>query len=83
MDTYYVESFNNVLNMFHDKRTQLGDDSYNMRTGLAIYHWNENVDIRSTGTYHYPNGKTKKILGQRTFHYRDDVWRHFLLAAEL
>ena len=43
LDTY-VESFSNVLNMFHDKRTQLGDDSYNMREGLAICHWNENVD---------------------------------------
>ncbi|XP_055998867.1 uncharacterized protein LOC130047571 [Ostrea edulis] len=49
--------------MFHDKRTQLGDDSYNMRTGLAICHWNENVDRQSTGTYQYPTGKTKRILG--------------------
>lgn len=43
MDTYYVESFNNVLNIFLDKRIHFGDESYKMRTSLAICHWNENV----------------------------------------
>lgn len=80
LDTYYVDSFNNVLNMFHDKCTQLRDDSYNMRTGLAICHWNENVDRHSTGLYQFATVKTKKILGPRTFTYREDIWRHFIHA---
>jgi hypothetical protein len=73
-----VESFNNTLNMFHDKRIFFGDDSYRMRTGLAICHWNEDVDRRSTGVYQYPDGKEKRILAKRTFTYRDEIWRHFL-----
>lgn len=80
LDTYYVESFNNVLNMFHDKRTQLGDDSYNTRTGRALCHWNENVDRHSTGPYQYATVKTKKILGPRTFTYREDIWIRFVHA---
>ena len=78
MDTFYVESFNNTLNMFHDKRIFFGDDSYRMRTALAICHWNENVDRRATGTYQYPDGKTKRILSKRTFQYREEIWRMFL-----
>ncbi|VDH99404.1 Hypothetical predicted protein [Mytilus galloprovincialis] len=43
-DTSYVESFNNTMNMFQDKRIVFSDANYNTRACLAVCHWNENVD---------------------------------------
>ena len=51
MDTYYVESFNNVLNVFHDKRISFHKQQYNLRTNLTICHWNENVDRPFTSSW--------------------------------
>ena len=42
-DTFYVESFNNVLNMFQDKRIAFGNPEYTRRSQLAVSHLNENV----------------------------------------
>ena len=78
MDTYYVESFNNVLNIFHDKQISFGDDSYKMRTALAICHWNENVDRHNTSVYETLSGKVKKTLVRRTYAYRHKIWFRFL-----
>ena len=44
LDTCHVESFNNVLNVFHDKRIVFQSTQYEMRTDLTVCHWNENVD---------------------------------------
>jgi len=41
-DTFHVESFNNVLNVFTDKWTVFGTDKYKRRCSLAVCHWNEN-----------------------------------------
>ena len=38
MDTFHVESFNNVLNMFHDKRIALKEVEYKRRSMLAVCH---------------------------------------------
>ncbi|CAC5358969.1 unnamed protein product [Mytilus coruscus] len=43
-DTFYVESFNNVTNIYHNKRIAFGDSQYNARANLSVLHWNENVD---------------------------------------
>jgi hypothetical protein len=42
-ETYFVESFNNVMNIFHDKRIAFGDAQYLARSEIAVCHWNENV----------------------------------------
>ena len=81
-DTFYVESFNNVLNIFHDKRICFGDESYKMRTALAIIHWNENVDRCSTSVHEYETGKTQKVLVHRTLNYRHAIWRRFMELLE-
>ena len=45
MDTFFVESFNETLNMYQDKRLgSFGETHYRMRSDLAIIHWNENVN---------------------------------------
>ena len=76
MDTYYVESFNNSMNMFQDKRISFGDLQYSVRSQLAACHWNENVDREFTSIWHPradpwhpradprappPNAKGKKV----------------------
>ena len=43
-DTHYVESFNNFLLQYHDKRIVFGENSYHLRVNLALLDWNENVD---------------------------------------
>ena len=50
-DTYYVESFNNTMNIFQDKRIAFGDHTYRARSYLAVCHWNENVDREYTSVW--------------------------------
>ncbi|CAC5407084.1 unnamed protein product [Mytilus coruscus] len=50
-DTFYVESFNNVVNIFQDKRICFGDDQYKLRSNLVVCHWNENVDRGYTSVW--------------------------------
>ncbi|OWF49497.1 hypothetical protein KP79_PYT17520 [Mizuhopecten yessoensis] len=47
-DTFYVESFNNVMNIFHDKRISFSDKQYETRSVIAVCHWNTNVDRKYT-----------------------------------
>ena len=83
-DTFYVESFNNVMNIFQDKRIVFGDDQYYMRSNLAVCHWNENVDREHTSVYHSnnPNAprnqKGKKVYKKLTFTYRDNIWSKYV-----
>jgi hypothetical protein len=35
-DTFYVESFNNVINVYQNKRIAFGDEQYNTRNNLAV-----------------------------------------------
>ncbi len=51
MDTYYVESFNNVLNVYHDKHIAFDNPHYKMQTNLTILHWNENVNREFTSVW--------------------------------
>jgi hypothetical protein len=69
-DSHYVESFNNVLNVFGDKRINFSSSEYEKRAKLAVLHWNENVDRGYTSTWHKPTAanrraKTKKVYKRR------------------
>lgn len=80
-DTYYVESFNNTMNMFQDKRIAFGDQAYRTRSFLAVCHWNENVDRAFTSVWNpvRPNAprsrKGKKVYKAPTYHYREGIWK--------
>ena len=50
-DSYYVESFNNVMNIVQDKRINFSNQQFNMRSQLAVLHWNENVDREYTSIW--------------------------------
>ena len=84
-DTFLVESFNNTMNIFHDKRIAFGDDQYLNRSQLATCHWNENVDREHTSIWqpkHDPKAprrrKGKKILKRCTYNYRRNVWKRYI-----
>lgn len=80
-DTYYVESFNNTMNMFQDKRICFGNQTYQMRSFLAVCHWNENVDRAYTSVWNPPrpnaprSKKGKKVCKAPTYKYREGIWK--------
>ena len=41
MSTAHVESFNNSLNVLYNKRISFGNDTYKMKTAMAVGFWNE------------------------------------------
>ena len=54
-DTHYVESFNNALLQYHDKRIVFGIETYEIRINLAILDWNEHVDRPITSIWKHIN----------------------------
>ena len=83
--TYHVESFNNVMNIFHDKRIAFGDEQYLARSHLAVCHWNENCDRQYTSTWmpkHDPKAprrrKGKKNYRPCTYSYRSSIWKRYV-----
>ncbi|CAC5420412.1 unnamed protein product [Mytilus coruscus] len=80
-DTSYVESFNNTMNMFQDKRIVLSDANYHTRACLAVCHWNENVDRGFTSIWNperrnAPRSmKGKKNYKPPSYSYRNNIWK--------
>ena len=86
MDTFYVESFNNCLNVYHDKRIAFQNPHYIMRTNLTILHWNENVNRDYTSVW-IPFGaditnprqaQGKKAYKPLTFHFKKRIWNRYM-----
>ncbi|CAC5410848.1 unnamed protein product [Mytilus coruscus] len=79
-DTCYVESFNNTMNIFQDKRIAFSNDNYQARSQLAVCHWNENVDCDFTSIWnpnrrHAPRSNIgKKNYKPPTYNYRQSIW---------
>lgn len=76
MDTYPVESFNNTLNVFHDKRVGAsGDKLYKMNTDLAICHWNENIKTKCKNpSFQYCRNILSRWISRE---FKDSYWRPF------
>lgn len=80
-DTSYVESFNNTMNMFQDKRISFSNDNYQTRAYLATCHWNENVDRKFTSVWNperrnAPRSvKGKKNYKPPSYNYRENIWK--------
>ncbi|KAK3083302.1 hypothetical protein FSP39_018873 [Pinctada imbricata] len=67
-DTFYVESFNNVVNVYQDKRISFSDSQYNARSNLSVCHWNENVDRSFTSVWNPPNNRhPRSRLGKKCY----------------
>ncbi|CAH1774114.1 unnamed protein product [Owenia fusiformis] len=83
LSTAYVESFNNTLNMFQDKRIYFQDIQYEMRTNLAVLYWNENVDRAYTSLFEseapdIPFKHPKKVLTKPTYSFRENIWEKLI-----
>jgi len=81
-DTHYVDSFNNVLNIFQDKRIAFSDKEYLSQSHLAVLHWNQNVNRECTSEWRKPSaansiGKVKKNYKKVTYQYRKNLWERF------
>ena len=83
-DTSYVESFNNVMNVYTDKRIAFSDKEYNARANLAVLHWNENVDRDYTSISHARDPRAprrragKKVYKKLTFKFRQNIWDTYM-----
>lgn len=84
MYTSHVESFNNVMNMFHDKRIYYSDKEYLARSLIAVLYWNENSGREHTSVWQ-PTGSAgstrrsakKKTYKVSTFNYTTNVWKRY------
>ena len=52
-NTSNVESFNNSVLAFLDKRVRIQEDSYTLRMNLSVLAWNENVGNANEKTYNF------------------------------
>ncbi|XP_070560549.1 uncharacterized protein [Ptychodera flava] len=87
-DTHYVESFNNVALLYHDKRIAFRKTGYKFRSDLTCLDWNENVDRPASsprsGMDRRRNGRlhrmrsTRHHLKRKTYRWRQAVWRRFM-----
>ena len=89
-ETAHVESFNNTMNMFHDKRSFYGKEEYALRSHIAVMHWNENVGRAHTSVWeapHNPAGtrgsKSRRTYKAPTYEYRDNVWERHMDSIHL
>ena len=76
-----MESFNNSLNIFHDKRVgSLSLQNYSLKTNLAIIHWNENVKSgKKVVTHRYHSNILNRLLSQKSpcLHSIEPLCKHF------
>jgi hypothetical protein len=85
-DTAHVESFNNTMNMFHDKRVFYSDLEYGMRSHIAVLYWNENVGREHTSIWEPEAANRAGTRGARrrknykdaTFKHRSNVWARYM-----
>lgn len=85
-DTYYVESFNNVVNVYQDKRISFSDEQYNARANLAVCHWNENVDREYTSVWKPNHRMPRSLKGKKnykkcTYQFRKNIWNRYIKSV--
>ena len=84
IDTHYVESFNNLALIYHDKRISFGNKEYKRRTNMAILDWNQNVDRDFTSvTQHEDPQKPRKVKGHKnlvpkSLDHLQNLWNEFM-----
>ena len=86
MDTYYVESFNNSMLQYHDKRlaSHCGEKSYKFRTHLAILDWNDHINSRRVTSTKLVTDARKprrqslvKVMERKRFRFWARVWGEY------
>uniref|UniRef100_A0A090X9T5 Uncharacterized protein n=1 Tax=Ixodes ricinus TaxID=34613 RepID=A0A090X9T5_IXORI len=88
-DTFYIESFNNSMLIYLDKRVHYQDKSYNLRQSLALLDWNEHVGRGHTSIYliedcqHPDRQGGKKKYVRKTYSFVRKISELVLQAAAL
>ena len=83
-DTHYVESFNNALLIYHDKRIVFSPQEYRRRTLLSVLDWNENIVREPTSVILTEDAKNprrkvgKKVLPKKLYKFSVDIWTNFM-----
>ena len=82
MDTFYVESFNNAVLQYHDKRINFSDSTYLFRTQLGITDWNENVGRPAASTRVSEDICSRrksdtKVLKRKTYNWWMTIWLRY------
>ena len=66
IDTYFVESFNNTLNVYQDKTIAFGIEQYKVRSFLGTLHWNETVSSEYTSISLKADPKAhRRLIGKK------------------
>ena len=73
-DTYYVESFNNSMLIFQDKRISFTSAEYLSRNKLSVIHWNDNVDRTKTSEFDC----NKTVSRAQNYGYQSRLWKTFM-----
>ena len=89
MDTYFVESFNNTMLQYHDKRVgSLGDTLYKFKTQLSVLDWNDHIGSRRATSSRAVTEATnprrrseKTLLERKTYQFWGDVWQKYTAAV--
>ncbi|XP_070552745.1 uncharacterized protein [Ptychodera flava] len=80
-DTHYVESYNNVVLVYTNKRVAFGNSRYKLRSDMACLDWNENVDRPATSVRRQRNIRANqrelnvRNLPRKTSVWKQNVWR--------
>jgi hypothetical protein len=80
-DTFLVESFNNVVLIYLDKRIHYKDLVYKMRRNLAVLDWNENVSREYTSVWrgrsssHQQRASGKRRYKVKQFAFVEKIWQ--------
>ena len=83
-DTHYVESFNNALLQYHDKRIVFGKAAYTLRINLSILDWNEHVDRPVTSVRHAEDVQAPrrqvplKVHTKKTNDFKKNIWQQWM-----
>ena len=88
MNTHYVESFNNTVLIYMDKRVHYHECMYKIRLGLAILDWNEHVDRPASSIGYRPrpgnpqHPQSYRVLTRKTNAFASDLWEEFVRQLE-
>lgn len=84
MDTHFVESFNNAVLQYVDKRICFGKEAYKLRIALAMIDWNEHVGRPATSVRHIEEATNPRRragipnLTQKTNAFKKVIWQRFI-----
>lgn len=83
-DTYFVERFNYVVNIYYGKRIPFSNNQCSAKAKLSVCHWNKIVE-REVSFIWKPNQRISRYVKERkllkyTFTFRENIWKSYLVS---